>query len=1088
MGSAGQLVRGALVAWQKGPGSPLGVIYQVDGPRITVRFDGIDEPRIFNARAGVVHRVELAGMVQRVSTGATGLLTTMSTEDPPRWNAVFDGRLVVVQEADLRPYVLDDPQSRMAEGRLGTPRQFSLAVTARRRQLEEENSELVSLGQARVAIKPHQVSVVHRVITNYPHRYLLCDEVGLGKTIEAGMVLKELRARGGADRTLIIAPANLVRQWQFELKTKFNESFSVINTETVKYLKSSQGYDGNPFLSSDSVIVSSGWIVGDEWAKQVAEVNWDLVIVDEAHHARVHVDGGKRSETRLYKTVKSLVAPSAFSKRSALLLTATPMQLHAGELYSLVELLDPALFPTEQHFHRHIGELPGLNRLVHNLQVHGFPLPNGEDDEIVETVAAWLGAEPADVGRRLREGSDEVERICEELSRRHLLSEVLLRNRKKIVGGFMPRVATRWEVELTAKEQHALDSVEEYVREGYARADRMNDAAYGFVMVLFQKMMASSIQALRVSLDRRRARLVDLAEKPIITKRMIRRLDLLEEDLDDDVFVGDLLEELSVANAAEAVELAELVTLLREVPTDSKADTLLARLRELQSLDPAAKVLLFTEFRETQEYLRDRLAELGWAVHLFHGQLRPAAKDASVEEFRNAEGPSILLSTEAGGEGRNFQFCHYLVNYDLPWNPMRVEQRIGRVDRIGQAEAVQIFNFWVKGTVEERVLDVLERRIDVFENTVGGLDPILGEAERDLKAIFRLSGERRDRELQRFEEQLERNLARARQAEEKLRDFIMETRSYSRGIAESLAASATQGDPAADERFVTRLLADANTWIEDQGDGVFHLMFHEPFVGDHPELVKGDLRRRRVTMRPDVKADSEEIEYLASGHPIVDVLVDRVTGDAYSGAAAAFEVEGSPELPPAEGWLLVFELGIPSLRTTHEQRAWYVPDGGAPDEAVGERLVERAGGFPNDRALTPTDVPDDTLPEAVSAASDLAHALLEEREARAKEDAARQLALERSRLDAYFDYRDQTAADRLSSARQVLAGLEASEDQDTRRIIPVWKANVEHAERLGLELGEQRAEQIASLENRAKGMGDLRLAAIARVVIHEEDP
>ena len=117
---------------------------------------------------------------------------------------------------------------------------------------------------------------------------------------------------------------------------------------------------------------------------------------------------------------------------------------------------------------------------------------------------------------------------------------------------------------------------------------------------------------------------------------------------------------------------------------------------------------------------------MGWTVHLFHGQLKPAAKDAAVEAFRDGQDHGILLSTEAGGEGRNFQFCHLLVNYDLPWNPMRVEQRIGRVDRIGQDHVVQVFNFWVKGTIEERVLDVLERRINVFEQTVGGLDPILG--------------------------------------------------------------------------------------------------------------------------------------------------------------------------------------------------------------------------------------------------------------------------------------------------------------------------------------------------------------------------
>ena len=187
-----------------------------------------------------IERVELKGMVRRLSTGSIGLVHGQATMAPPRWQLLVDQKLVTVAEADLRPYVLDDPRSRMLEGRLGKARQFALAVTARRYEIEQLTNDLVSLGESRVDIKPHQVSVVHRVITNYPHRFLLCDEVGLGKTIEAGMILKELRARGGAGRCLVIAPPNLLRQWQFELKSKFNETFSIINSDTVKFLRSTR--------------------------------------------------------------------------------------------------------------------------------------------------------------------------------------------------------------------------------------------------------------------------------------------------------------------------------------------------------------------------------------------------------------------------------------------------------------------------------------------------------------------------------------------------------------------------------------------------------------------------------------------------------------------------------------------------------------------------------------------------------------------------------------------------------------------------------------------------------------------------------
>ncbi len=407
----------------------------------------------------------------------------------------------------------------------------------------------------------------------------------------------------------------------------------------------------------------------------------------------------------------------------------------------------------------------------------GFPLPDDDPVEVVNLVARWLGQDPAEVERRLGDGPDAIAAICTDLSAKHLLSEVLIRNRKKAVGGFMPRRAHRWAVQLTPEERRALDAVEQFVREGFARADRTNDQTAGFVMVIFQKLMASSIRALRMSLDRRRERLEHRAVSPALPMRTAAAIGDLEDRLVDDESVAAVLADIAMADTEEAAELKHLVTMLDAVPVDSKAKTLTDRLRDLADIDPATKVLLFTEFRETQEYLRERLEAIGWDVYLFHGQMKAGAKDASVDGFRSSTRPAILLSTEAGGEGRNFQFCHLLVNYDLPWNPMRVEQRIGRVDRIGQENTVQVFNFWIADTVEERVLDVLERRINIFEETVGGLDPILGDTESDLAKILRLGGAERDRALRQFEDQLERKLHDARAATEKLRDFIMETKS-----------------------------------------------------------------------------------------------------------------------------------------------------------------------------------------------------------------------------------------------------------------------------------------------------------------------
>jgi ATP-dependent helicase HepA len=167
--------------------------------------------------------------------------------------------------------------------------------------------------------------------------------------------------------------------------------------------------------------------------------------------------------------VRELASPDAFSKRAALFLTATPMQLESRELYSLIEILDPALFPTAEQFELHRAKVPGLSRLVHELMEHGFPLPEGDPHVVIEQVAAWLDHDVVEVEQRLCAGPDSVARVCADLSARHLLSEVLIRNRKKIVGGFMPRLAHRWEVRLSPAERSALEAVEVFVRDGYAQ-------------------------------------------------------------------------------------------------------------------------------------------------------------------------------------------------------------------------------------------------------------------------------------------------------------------------------------------------------------------------------------------------------------------------------------------------------------------------------------------------------------------------------------------------------------------------------------------------------------------------------------------
>ena len=337
----------------------------------------------------------------------------------------------------------------------------------------------------------------------------------------------------------------------------------------------------------------------------------------------------------------------------------------------------------------------------------------------------------------------------------------MLRNRRAAVGGFAQRQASRWDVDLTPAEVLVQTQMDSILRDGYRAVSEGSGGqanAVGFLMVIYQKLAASSSRALLLSLEGRRERLLASQAGHLGESEA-------EERLEDDTAAAEVTKKLRAGVEREAERIGEVIELLREIPIDSKAQRLLDGLRELSAVEPDIKVLIFTEFRETQAMLRELLADEEWGCEVFHGQLNADEKDRAVELFRDGMGRQALVATEAGGEGRNLQFAHILVNYDLPWNPMRVEQRIGRVDRIGQEKTIQIFNFRVRDTIEERILEVLDERIGIFKDTVGGLEPILGDAEDLIRAALRKGAEKRDEEFKKVGRRYEREVQRARRAD-----------------------------------------------------------------------------------------------------------------------------------------------------------------------------------------------------------------------------------------------------------------------------------------------------------------------------------
>ena len=1075
---------GALVQW--GGDKSCGVVESNDGRKIVVRWDDEGRNTQFAAGNAPLSRVSLAGKVLRKSTGEDVALSRPLASAPPMWECyVFSQSggmtTVSVPESDLRPTQVTDPLERFRIGEIGSTKRYLLRQVAQWYRTQNAQDDLVSLGQSQVSVQPHQVSVVHKVAANYPHRFMLCDEVGLGKTIEAGMALKELRARGGVERVLAIVPPNLVRQWQFELKTKFNETFSVLNTSTVNSMLA-DGYAGNPFANPEypNILCSSRWVSGKRWRDLCAEAFWDMIIVDEAHHARRHRDG---ATTALYRLVRDL-APGEQLNRPMLFLTATPMQLHPSELYALVELLDPTLFPSEEDFEEHCQAMPGLSMLVEKLSdAREFPIPDDSEEEnegTVQRIAEWLDMDDEEVRRRLSSGEDDLRAVSESLSGKHRLSEVMIRNRKASVGGFMPREAFRWEVELSPAERAAMEALEDYVRFGYQFAEDADARSMAFVMVIFQKLTASSIAAIRASLLKRREKV----------RSKLNAAGASPEEMDDLADQDASVEDIAEQGGAEAdfadrelFLLDNAISALNAVgETDSKGRVFVDNLADLFSGRPDEKVLVFTQFRETQNHLQNLLKARGWNVNVFHGQMNATAKDRAIERFRTGEGAQILISTEAGGEGRNLQFCHLLVNYDLPWNPMKIEQRIGRVDRIGQNSPIRIFNLWVKDTVEARVLDVLEDRIRMFVETVGGLDPILGESvEADIEKIMMAADEDREKTLADFDRRTEEKACASQEAGDMLGDFIMDTKSYRREIVESITGRKSPVDNENFEKFIGRLLLDVNTRVEKSGD-VYDLMFRGDFLADNQRRLFISSPRMKAVMRPDKRDDAESVEFMVFGNKIVETIMERVLSDDYEGNTGVRRIVADDRICPDSGWLFQYRLTVSGVKEEERLEDVFVSDANGIVEDMGRLLVERARRFDVEGSIDPQTIPNN-LDHAERLANDFISDKRREIQREAESQAAERVDGEVARLNAFYDYKGRAAQDKVEAARATLNRIKESGDSRQRRILPVLEANLRSDEAAAARLSLDRSRRIAEAEANRSPQVSFALRSLGRIEI-----
>jgi len=525
---------------------------------------------------------------------------------------------------------------------------------------------------------PHQRYALERAIATNDVRYMLADEVGLGKTIEAGLIIKEMKTRGLIERVLIVCPKGLVTQWEAEMLEKFGERFAIVSPEDYTTLKKLNP-DRNVFTQFPLVISPMdaikpleqriGWTqeridqYNDDRIEAVVAGGWDLIIIDEAHRV-----AGSTGEVARHKLGDMLSKASPH----LLLLTATPHSGKTEPFLRLMQLLDHDAFPN--------------TKAVVREQVAPYIIRT-EKCEAVDNDGKSL----------FKERHTHLVKV--EWQARHSLQKEL------------------------------YEQVTEYVRTGYNKAIREKKPYVGFLMVLFQRLVSSSTAAIADALERR---------LNILTTQSDQLHTASIGDLADQEMEESLEEALTVLSAGiseEKKQLEQLLALAKQAQlqfTDAKAEELAEILRMLSTQEKDVKIIIFTEFVMTQNFIQAMAEARGFSTVLINGKMSIEERNVALRQFRLEK--NILISTDAGGEGINIQFAHIVINYDLPWNPMKIEQRIGRADRIGQKSDVEVFNFILDDTIENRVRTVLEEKLATILSELGfdKLQDVLNSDSADL--------------------------------------------------------------------------------------------------------------------------------------------------------------------------------------------------------------------------------------------------------------------------------------------------------------------------------------------------------------------
>jgi superfamily II DNA or RNA helicase/HKD family nuclease len=704
------------------------------------------------------------------------------------------------------------------------------------------------LSNSIIEILPHQILAAHKVISSVSKRFLLADEVGLGKTFEAGIIIKELISRGEAKRVLIITPSGLIEQWREDME-KFGFDFIIFKTGMETSIK-------NFWNKMDSVIVSIDTIkIENHLRYVVAAEKWDIIVFDEAHHL-TRKDYGQKAD----KSDRYIVGENLKERAKALLfLTATPHQGDKNKFYNLVNLIDDDLFYDEYDL----------------------------------------------------------------LQNRNKLNEIMIRQRKidvtdeKGVPLFVKRLVNALRYSTSEEESQFYKLLNLYLITGYKSAEQDSSKrhiALGFVMTTFQKLAASSIHAVSMALLERLLRLIfieiektrDETVIPELRKEIIKYARYKYEShlSDDQIFATEKLsfekyvksENINPFEFFAAPDEINLLKRLLSLKPKSKDTKLLKLIKAIQSMkneNSDEKLIIFTEYLNTQDYIVRELRKLYGeddVVLIRGGDLQEKIKSAKAFKKHS----HFLVSTQAGGEGINLQHCHIVINYDMPWNPMKVEQRIGRVHRYKQKDTVNIYNMFAAGTIEDRIYQRLEAKLREITQTIADEDEreayrenILGIVAEELnfdelyKVILK-----KGKEIDEItEDKIDAAVERAKDVYKKLGDFTQDMEKFNLEKYFKTKGKISLKDV---EKLILNFVRSEGKKISEDDEGLYEFIIPDsiPTYGGH--------KYRRITFDREKAVEDPNVEFMAIGHHITNSIISKCTGHGYTGRCVKRQID-NPE-------------------------------------------------------------------------------------------------------------------------------------------------------------------------------------------------